>query len=204
MAAGRFSAPVIAQGRAVLPEGTMAELVSYAQDQHRDDLRRLLTAYREEGVSALRAAGVEEGVALTVDSDLARLDRFQPPHGQLLLVIDDGVAVGTGSLRVIRPGVAEIKRMYLDSSMRGRGLGRQLLDGLLAEARRLGCQEARLDTGWFMTDAQRLYRAAGFTECEPYCESEVSADFDPRWVYMRRNLTAAPPETPATGQSPRN
>jgi len=35
-----------------------------------------------------------------------------------------------------------------------------------------------------------LYRAAGFTECEPYPESEIPPNFDSRWVSMRRALTA--------------
>ena len=91
-------------------------------------------------------------------------------------------------MRLIGPGVAEIKRMYLQPNARGRGLGRMLLDGLLHEARALGCHEARLDSGWFMTDAHRLYEAAGFTECEPYQESEVPEDFDARWKYMRLGL----------------
>ena len=52
----------------------------------------------------------------------------------------------------------------------------------------MGCHEARLDSGWFMTDAHRLFRAAGCTECEPYLESEIPPDFDARWVSMRRGL----------------
>ncbi|HYP60810.1 MAG TPA: hypothetical protein VEQ36_10335, partial [Thermomicrobiales bacterium] len=60
----------------------------------------------------------------------------------------------------------------------------------LDSARDMGCHEARLDSGWFMTDAHRLYRAAGFTECEPYPESEIPPNFDSRWVSMRRALTA--------------
>jgi hypothetical protein len=66
---------------------------------------------------------------------------------------------------------------------RGQGTGRSLLQELLATARRFGCREARLNTGWFMTDAHRLYCAAGFEECAPDAESEVPAYFDPRWKY---------------------
>jgi len=35
-----------------------------------------------------------------------------------------------------------------------------------------------------------LYRAAGFTKCEPYPASEIPSNFDPRWVSMCRTLTA--------------
>ena len=44
--------------------------------------------------------------------------------------------------------------------------------------------------GWFMTDTHLLYRAAGFAEYASYAESEVPADFDPRWKHMRLDLTS--------------
>ena len=62
----------------------MAKLVAYDPDQHRAELRRLLTAYLEEGTVALRAAGIDEDVAATVDSDLAHTDQFQPTHDEAL------------------------------------------------------------------------------------------------------------------------
>jgi GNAT superfamily N-acetyltransferase len=160
---------------------------------HEEALRALWTAYLEEGSIPLREAGFEEDVPAVVAADLAGIGQFQPPDGRLLLAIDRGEAVGCGAVRVIAPGIAEIKRMYLRPEARGRGIGRALLDELLATARRFDCREARLDTGWFMTDAHRLYRAAGFEDCAPYAGSEVPADFDPRWKYMRLDLN---PELP--------
>jgi GNAT superfamily N-acetyltransferase len=133
--------------------------------------------------------GFEEDVPVVVAADLAAVGQFQPLHGRLLLAVDGDETLGCGAVRVIGPGVAEIKRMYLRPEARGRGIGRLLLQELLATARGFGCHEARLDTGWFMTDAHRLYRAAGFEDCAPYVGSEVPADFDPRWKYMRLDLT---------------
>jgi GNAT superfamily N-acetyltransferase len=171
----------------------MTEFIAYDPKQHTESLRQLLTAYLEEGSISLKEAGIEEDITAVVEDDLTHVEQFAPPAGRLLIVVDDGIALGCGALRIIAPGVAEIKRMYLRPDARGRGLGRMLLDRLIAEARNQGCHEARLDTGWFMMDAQRLYRAAGFTECEPYAESEVPADFDPRWIYMRRDLSGNAP-----------
>jgi GNAT superfamily N-acetyltransferase len=167
----------------------MAHLIDFDPDQHMDTLRQLWTAYLEEAAIPLRETGFEEDVPAVVAELLAHADQFSPPGGRLLLAVDGGDVLGCGALRVIAPGVAEIKRMYLRPEARGQGLGRMMIECLLAEARTLGCHEARLDTGWFMTDAHRLYRAAGFTECAPYGESEVPADFDPRWTYMRLALT---------------
>ena len=171
----------------------MVALVDYDPDAHEAALRALWTAFLEEGAVHLSAKWVLADVPAFVAADLAGVGQFQPPHGRLLLAIDDGETLGCGAVRVIAPGVAEIKRMYLRPEARGRGIGRELLQELLGTARRLGCREARLDTGWFMSDAHRLYRAAGFEECAPYAESQVPADFDPRWKYMRLDLTSTSP-----------
>jgi GNAT superfamily N-acetyltransferase len=171
----------------------MVALVDYDADAHEAELRALWTAYLEDSAVHLREKWVLADVPAYVTADLARIGQFQPPDGRLLLAVDDGVALGCGAVRVVAPGVAEVKRMYLRPEARGRGIGRALLQELLGTARCFGCREARLDTGWFATDAHRLYRAAGFDEYVPYAESEVPADFDPRWKYMRLDLTSASP-----------
>ena len=170
----------------------MATFVDY-DDAHEPALRALWTAYLEEGAIPLREVGYEHDVPDVVAADLAAIGQFCPPDGRLLLAVDGGEAVGCGAVRVIAPGIAEVKRMYLRPEARGRGIGRALLQELLDTARRYGCHEARLDTGWFNTDAHRLYRASGFAECAPYDGSEVPADFDPRWKYMRLDLKADAP-----------
>ena len=160
---------------------------------HGEALRALWTAYLEEAAAPLREVGFEEDIPTAVAADLANLGQFRPPDGRLLLADAEGEAVGCGAVRMIAPSIAEIKRMYLRPEARGRGIGRALLEELLATARGFGCREARLDTGWFMTDAHRLYRAAGFEDCAPYAGSEVPADFDPRWKYMRLDLNPGLP-----------
>lgn len=167
----------------------MVALVDYDPDAHEAALRALWTAFLEEGAVHLGEKGMLADVPAFVAADLGGVGQFQPPDGRLLLAIDHGETVGCGAVRVVAPSAAEIKRMYLRPEARGRGIGRELLQELLSTARHLGCREARLDTGWFMTDAHRLYHAAGFEECAPYAERQVPADFDPRWKYMRLDLT---------------
>ena len=166
----------------------MATLVDYDPAQHEDALRALWLAYVEEMAVPLR-----EGAGRAVDPPsvvarlLALVGELRPPAGRLLLAVDGGTVVGSGAMHLVTPGVAEVQRMYLRPA--ARGLGRALLEELLATARGVGCREARLDTGWFMTDAQRLYRAAGFEECAPYFEAppELAA----RWTYMKLDLMPA-------------
>jgi ribosomal protein S18 acetylase RimI-like enzyme len=105
-----------------------------------------------------------------LDHDVARWQEvYAEPRGALLLVIaPDGREVGTAAVRVLEPGVAEIKRMWLRPAHRGRGLGRRLMDACLAETRRLGCRVVRLDSEARLETAIRLYRAYGFTEIADY------------------------------------
>lgn len=132
--------------------------------------------------------GLEECYGISFDMDeilernLADLTPFQPPHGRLL-VADD---VGIGCLRAIGDGIGEIKRMYVHPDARGTGLGRRLLDGLLEAADDLGYQRIRLDSVRFMEAAHCLYRSAGFTEIDPYKQSEIPPEFWGHWIFMER------------------
>lgn len=69
--------------------------------------------------------------------------------------------------------ICEMKRLYCAPASRGLGVGRALVDAVLAEARRLGYDEIRLDTLPSMGGARRLYGALGFVERGPYYETPV-------------------------------
>lgn len=56
----------------------------------------------------------------------------------------------------------ELRKMYFRREARGLGLGRALLDLLLADMQAAGYQRCYLETTATMQAAQRLYRAAGF------------------------------------------
>jgi GrpB-like predicted nucleotidyltransferase (UPF0157 family) len=91
-----------------------------------------------------------------------------PPGGALLIARVDGEPAGLGGVRHLDTEVAEIKSMYLAPGHRGRGLARRLLAELEEIARRHGCKATRLDTSDYLTDAVRLYRAAGYHEVPDY------------------------------------
>jgi GNAT superfamily N-acetyltransferase len=75
---------------------------------------------------------------------------------------DDGTALGCGVLRVLADGVAEVKRMYVVPTARGRGVGRTLLADLEDAARDLGWTTLRLETGPRQPEAVALYMRAGY------------------------------------------
>lgn len=123
-----------------------------------------------------------------VDGDLATIAKFRPPDGRLLLAFDGVVAVGTACMRRIGPDSAEIKRMYVQPSHRGTGLGRALLQQLIEAAQVAGYVHLRLDSPDFMTAAHGLYRLNGFVTIGPYAQSEIPDTYKPHWIFMERTL----------------
>jgi putative acetyltransferase len=110
-------------------------------------------------------------------------DEVAPGAGVFIVARFAGQPVGCGAVRRLReaslvrelgPAVGEIKRMYVASEMRGRGLGRALLARLEDEARALGLDRLVLETGTRQAEALALYRNAGFTECPAYGEYTAS------------------------------
>jgi GNAT superfamily N-acetyltransferase len=117
--------------------------------------------------------------------DLARIavptTEFTPPNGVFLLARLDGQAVGCGALRTLEADNAEIKRMWVDPAVRGRGIGRSLLAALENAAAELGCRAVRLDTAAYLTEALPLYKSAGYAEIPAYNDNPYSA----HWLEKR-------------------
>jgi GNAT superfamily N-acetyltransferase len=127
-------------------------------------------------------------VESAVERDLREFAKFEPPAGRLLLAFSRDAAIGTAALQRIAPGIAEIKRMWVDPSQRRGGLGGAMLDSLIEHARATGCERVRLDSPDFMTAAHALYRARGFVDIGPYAESEIPDGYKPHWVFMELRL----------------
>ncbi len=123
------------------------------------------------------------------ESELANLPgEYRPPDGRLLLAYDDSDLAGCVALRKREQDVCEMKRLFLRDGFRGRGLGRQLLESVIREARQIGYQRMRLDTlPPKMNDAINLYRVYGFTEIAPYYDNPV-----PGAMFMELNLEERP------------
>lgn len=89
--------------------------------------------------------------------------------GVFFTLVDEGRLIGTGALRLLGDGAAEVKRLWLLPEYHGRGLGYRLLTALLQAARARGCQRVRLETdAEHQTRARAFYRRVGFYEIPPY------------------------------------
>jgi putative acetyltransferase len=97
-------------------------------------------------------------------------------RGTFLIVYQEGTPLGCGALRLLDAETAELKRMYVSPSVRGRGLGRRLVAALEAEARALGVRRLVLETGVRQAAALTLYRATGFQPIPLYGEYCLSPE----------------------------
>lgn len=111
-----------------------------------------------------------------------------PPESLFYIVEEAGRPIAMGGVRRVREGVAEMKRVYVRDEARGRGLGRALVERLIADARGFGYRMMFLDTAPTLTTAIGLYEALGFARIPAYPEVEVPQIMHPNWVFMSKAL----------------
>ena len=120
--------------------------------------------------SVLREYGLQPDPGGT-DLDLMDVEsHYTNSGGYFGLLYPDGPAgemVATVGIRRIDTDTCELRKMYMLPHMRGRGLGRQLLDFALARAVDLGSRRMTLETASPLKEAIALYRKYGFTEFYP-------------------------------------
>lgn len=113
--------------------------------------------------------------------------RLQEPDVTFWSVWEGETIVGCGALKQLDSGHGEIKSMRAAPGHRGRGVGRAMLDHIVAEAKARGYARLSLETGRAPSfeAAQRLYARHGFTECGAF--GDYPSD-DPFSLFMTRTL----------------
>lgn len=101
-------------------------------------------------------------------------------------VWSDSELLGCGALKELGSAHGEVKSMRTASPHRRKGVGRAMLQHIIAEARRRSYARLSLETGSTSAfqPARTLYESFGFTYCPPF------ADYtdDPNSVFMTRTL----------------
>ena len=144
------------------------------------DDRATVAALFGEYVSSL----AEDISFQNVDDELATLPgKYARPGGVVLIARDGAQAAGAIAYRMVEPGVCEMKRLYVRPAFRGTGLGRELANELIEDARARGYRTMLLDTLASMSSARALYRDLGFVPVAPYYDNPL-----PGVLYMALEL----------------
>ena len=77
-------------------------------------------------------------------------------------------AVGCGAIKAFDPTTVEVKRMYVLTSQRGKGIASQLLQALETWAKELGNKRCVLETGIRQPEAIALYEKNGYYRIPNY------------------------------------
>lgn len=167
----------------------MVQVFQVTTTEHQQQVRKLFWEYLMwANTMTTRKYNLDLDIATMLRQDMAELESFMPPSGRLLLAEDEGRSAGVACLLRHDAQVAEIKRLYVRITSRGRGVGRALLQALIDEAQTVGYTRVRLDSASFMTEAHQLYEAMGFVRTAPYSKSEIPEEFHPHWIFMELKL----------------
>src|SRR5688500_5631819 len=118
------------------------------------------------------------GLVRRLDVELAERDGDQHSYyaqfnkidllKQVVVAYFDGHAAGCGAVKEFSPGEMEVKRMYTDPNVRGKGVASAVLCDLEKWAHELGYSACVLETGWRQPEAIALYRKSGYDQIPNY------------------------------------
>lgn len=91
------------------------------------------------------------------------LHLYQIDLGESLVAVEEGIPVGLGMLGV-RANRSWVTRLGVVASHRGKGTGRKILAGLLANSDRLGIEKNKLEVIKGNAPAYHLFQTAGFRD----------------------------------------
>ena len=104
----------------------------------------------------------------STDMDLDDIEEnYARNNGYFIVVEKEKTIVATMGLKRISNDTCELRKMYAYRSVRGKGLGRYLLEHAIARAGKLGYTRIILETATQLKEAISLYKKYGFIEFYP-------------------------------------
>jgi GNAT superfamily N-acetyltransferase len=129
---------------------------------------RLVEATRAEQIAVVRGLFAEYARLVDEPACFVGFEReLEALPGDYRLLLAEAAA-GCVAVRLLDARTAEMKRLYVRSAHRGKGLGRALAQAAIDLAREAGCERIVLDTLPKMREAQVLYDLLGFRKTGPY------------------------------------
>jgi ribosomal protein S18 acetylase RimI-like enzyme len=133
----------------------------------RDDIRAIVTMLADDHLGRARER-LEEPLPESYFAAFARIDA--DPGIQLVVAEEGGIVVGCLQLCIL-PGLSSqgasrglIEDVRVASNRRSRGIGEQLVQWAIAQARERQCKLVELLTHQTRVDAQRFYERLGFSK----------------------------------------
>jgi len=90
------------------------------------------------------------------------------PGGEIIFATIGEEIVGCCALAPTAPGEYEVAKMAVTETLRGRGIGRKILEAVIAEAKRMGAKRLYLETNSKLPSATHLYESVGFRHVPPH------------------------------------
>ena len=97
-------------------------------------------------------------------SQFNKLDRIH----HVIVAYQNNEPVGCGAFKEYEPGVAEIKRMFVQEQQRGKNIGGQILNELEQWAAAEGYHSCILETALKQPEAIRVYERGGYIHIPNY------------------------------------
>jgi putative acetyltransferase len=130
--------------------------IRLASNQDREKVTRHVGAVLSEFGLSLDPSGT--------DADLLDIEKHYLAPGGLFEIIEDerGDLLGTVGLYRLDEKSCELRKMYFAPEVRGRGLGKYVLERAVEKAKSLGFEQMILETASVLKAANHLYVKYGF------------------------------------------
>ena len=116
---------------------------------------------------------------------LDSVEELSKPHVHFLGAFENELPLGCGAVKLLDAGYGEIKRVYVKSSARGKGVGRKILLALEKIAAGAGYSVLRLETGIYQPEAAKLFEDNGYTKIDHF--GDYPND-DPMSIFMEKKI----------------
>lgn len=157
---------------------TMLSIKRIETAQDIEDVTRFFRTYSDWGIEHF----IRLGMTTPDDPRLATFNREELPglynteRSFILIARNDGEAVGCVFLREIDEHYCEMKRLYVDPTARGTGVGFQLMQTLMDMAAKLGYRHLRISShSRFMGTAIKMYERSGFYRIDEYLDDPLQS-----------------------------
>ena len=141
----------------------------------------IIRATSDKDVAAVKALFLEylQFVTAYLGQDLSfqgtkkEFADFPRTYTSLFLAKRGEENLGAVGLKLLKPNLIELKRLYVTPAGRGSGLGYKLSEQVIKDARAHGYDALYLDTDPGLTHANAVYEALGFRDVPQYYENPL-------------------------------